>query len=373
MRRFIWLSILVLTLGLLVGLSTRRASALTQGWTTAGDLPTKTPIPLNPPTKTPIPMVFPTKTLIPIMPPTKTLIPVMQPTQTPGAMPSPTAPAWPARTLTAWPTATPEVTSTAPSESVDSTSSFSSAVLLPPTGQPMGDLPLAHSDGAQSPGTQPVDQLPNFALQHSEPPAGSVPARVSTVVDFTPIALSLLGLGAIVWLGVLQPQRALVRSLNAMARADHQVRIEAERLAHRARIIMDETRLLQVLNQAGLDATGEPLGIDQIDRVLIDPIPAIIGLGRHFERIVFTPVSPAAFQRVVKHQALIDVFGRSLRGLRPYPINAATGDLFVLDDLVAAWNYLSGKLKVSSISVPLPRSERWSIYIVPARRRRSGR
>jgi hypothetical protein len=99
---------------------------------------------------------------------------------------------------------------------------------------------------------------------------------------------------------------------------------------------------------------------------MLEPVPAIVGLGRHFERVVFTPAPPAAITRLVKRHALLDLFGDSLRGVRLYSIDALSGNLFVTDDLAVAWEYLCDRNHSSSTSRSMPRTDRWSITIVPS-------
>ena len=109
-------------------------------------------------------------------------------------------------------------------------------------------------------------------------------------------------------------------------------------------------------------STGVAPGIDQIDRVVLEPLPALVGLGRDFQRLIFTPAPEALVRQMVKQKALTDLLGESLRGVQVYPIDALTGDLFVADDLAAA---LAAKARSP---IGLPRTERWSVYVVPAQR-----
>lgn len=209
----------------------------------------------------------------------------------------------------------------------------------------------------------PLDRARHFPLQpRAADRSSSVPAVTSSVINLTSLALGFIGLGAIIWLGLLQHQRARVHSFNAWARADLRLRSEAERLVRRERIVIDETWIVALLNQAALAATGEAPGIDQIDRVVLEPLPALVGLGRDFQRLIFTPAPEAIVRQLVKQKALVNLLGESLRGVRAYPIDALNGDLFVADDLAAA---LAAK---APQPIGLPRTERWWVYIVAAQR-----
>ncbi len=213
-----------------------------------------------------------------------------------------------------------------------------------------------------------LDRARNFPLRRREATA-ITPTVAASVVNFTSLALGGVGLGAMVWLGLLQHQRARVNSFNAWARADLRLRSESEHLARRDRMVVDEASIVTLLNQAGLDATGEQLGIDQVERLIFDPVPAIVGLGHDFQRLVFTPASEQIIRRLVKHHALSNVLGDSLHGIHVYPVDALNGDLFVTDDLAAAFGYLGSKLKLSSIQpMSLPQTERWFVYVVPRQR-----
>ena len=210
----------------------------------------------------------------------------------------------------------------------------------------------------------PLDRARNFALQ-PDVAAAAVPAApsvASSVINLTSIACGFLGLGALVWLGLLQHQRAQVTSFNAWARADLRLRSEAERQTRRARLTIDDAWIVALLNQAALDATGVAPGIDQLDRVVLGPLPALVGLGQDFQRLVFTPAPEAVVKQLVKQKALSSLLGESLRGVRLYPIDALNGDLFVVDDLAAA---LAAK---AHVPIALPRTERWSVYVVAAQR-----
>jgi hypothetical protein len=87
-----------------------------------------------------------------------------------------------------------------------------------------------------------------------------------------------------------------------------------------------------------------------------------VGLGRDFQRLIFTPAPEAIVRQLVRQKALVNLLGESLRGVRAYPIDALNGDLFVADDLAAA---LTAKAPSPS---GLPRAERWWVYVIAAQR-----
>ncbi len=209
----------------------------------------------------------------------------------------------------------------------------------------------------------PLDRARHFPLQpRAADRSSTVPAVTSSVINLTSLALGFIGLGALIWLGLLQHQRARVHSFNAWARADLRLRSEAERLVRRERIVIDEAWIVALLNQAALAATGDAPGIDQIDRVVREPLPALVGLGRDFQRLIFTPAPEAIVRQLVKQKALVNLLGESLRGVHAYPIDALNGDLFVADDLAAAFAAKAPQ------PIGVPRTERWWVYVVAAQR-----
>jgi hypothetical protein len=214
-------------------------------------------------------------------------------------------------------------------------------------------------------GALTLDRARNFPL-HQREAATNLPTATSTIINLTSVAIGFLGLGAIVWLALWQHQRAQVNSFNAWARADMRLRSEAERLSRRERVNIDETWIISLLNQAALDATGEAHGIDQIDRVLLEPLPAIVGLGRDFERLLFTPAPDSIVRSLIKRRTLSSLLGEALRNVRVYSIDALTSDLFVTDDLTRALQSLADQgLRPTGQPVQLPRTERWWLYVVP--------
>ena len=210
----------------------------------------------------------------------------------------------------------------------------------------------------------PLDRARSFPLRQ-QTASVSAPTVTSSVINFTSIALGFLGLGAIVWLGLLQHQRAHVASFNAWARADLRLRSEAERLARREHLMIDEAWVVSVLNQVALDVTGEHPGIDQVERLVLEPLPAIVGLGRGFKRFVFTPVPEAQVRQLIKQRQLANLIGDSLRSVRCLTIDALHSDLFVADDLSLAFQQASARWQLPALPhMTLPRTERWTLYVV---------
>jgi hypothetical protein len=306
----------------------------------------KATIAVDLPTKATLPTQLPLKTAIATELPTKTTIPTHSPSRTPSPMEPPVAASMPSLS-----TAEPIVVAPTPS-------STPQIVNLPSS---------VHIDGPSAVSQVGFNEPGSISL--NTPKDESVPALVSqSTINLTGIVISFAGLSAIVWLGLLQHRRAVVGSYNAWARADLRLRGDAERLTRRNQITIDDKWIVALLNHAGMDAIGDDPGIDQVDRLMADPIPAIVGLGHNFQRIVFTPLSEDGVRRLVKRKALVDLIGNSLRDVRIHAIDALSGDLFVADDLAAAFSYLCEQRKLSArIPINLPRAERWTICVVQPR------
>lgn len=287
------------------------------------------------PTKTPFDPL-PTKTRLPADPPTKTVLPV-ESSATPVGLPTatrtieheplPTAP----RVLVHR-TTTP--TATASSTAVATRRATSTATPLPPvsvtfTASPtivrrLNDLP------------QPIVR-PIFITTPS-PDSGAPLVGVISLVG-------LIGL-------------ALLVQYHRWARTDLRLRRATLQLTRHTQLIIDNEWIFTRLNQSVFDAAGQDIGLDQIERVVSDP-PAIIGLGRDFQRVIFTPVP-------IHTRALIPLLDGSPRRLRAYPINARCRDLFIVDDLVAAHQYLCQQRHVAPpLSARLTHCDRWLIYLLP--------
>ncbi len=304
--------------------------------TLAADLPPKATL------TTQLPM----KTVMPIELPTKTSLPTQSPSRTPAPIDMSPATSLPSLSV-AQPIAVPPTPGSTPQ------------IVNLPSSVHVDGRSVVSQVGFNDPGS----------ISLNAPKDESVPAIVSqSAINMTGIVISFAGLSAVLWLGLLQHRRAVVGSYNAWARADLRLRSDAERLARRSQITLNDKWIVALLNQAGLDAIGDDPGIDQVDRLLADPIPAIVGLGRDFQRIVFTPMSEGCVRRWVKRKALVDLIGDSLRGVRIHAIDALNGDLFVADDLAAAFRYLCEQRKLSArVSVSLLRAERWTICVVQQR------
>lgn len=143
-----------------------------------------------------------------------------------------------------------------------------------------------------------------------------------------------------------------------------------------------DTRVLALLNQAGLDAAGRPLHIEHVLSVTAGDRPAITALGQDGRAafVIFTPLEARTFQRawrtgreasvgeVAFEQATaypLDRRGEALAAgdATAYPLDALNSGLFVADDLAAAYTYLSAELPVSART--LPRTSRWTLFVVP--------
>lgn len=400
--------------------------------------PTKEPLPtVVPPTKTSLPTIAPTKTAWPTSLPTKTAIPTGVPTKPPlvsptGAMvervsANPTA----ARSLPGAqsPTGAPDTAVTA---------SMATSQITLVTGVVFDD---ANDNGQRDPdeaglpgvavfvetatGTQTVvtDARGVYALSTSADAtvrvivpvgwrtrkpdrfpltqAGDFPLRATTVaasgrpaaltpltitqsaIDFAPLIALGLGLGAVMAIGFLRTARAVSTSNRQLAL----LLVRMQRTSEKP-IAFDEdgpgratdARVLALLNQAGLDASGQPLQIERVLSVTSGEAPAITALGQAGRAafVVFTPLEAKAFRRLrtvertlsagevaFEHATAypLDRLDEALATGQAYPVDALSSGLFVADDLAAAYGYLAADLPVSART--LPRVSRWTLLVAP--------
>lgn len=289
-------------------------------------LPTKTAFPLDPPTtpsgpRTPTSAVGNGQTLVPSEPPVKTLPPTDQP-----ATPS-------ASHIRVDRTATP---TTSPSATPSPTQRRPRSTATP--------LPSATITITKSPTPDPIQTRPP---QLSLSPIFNV---ISSPDSSAPV-LGLLSLIGLIGLARLYQQ-------HIWARADLYLRRAALQLTRRAQLIIDDEWIITRLNQAVFDATGQDIGLDTLERVLIYP-PAIVGLGRDFQRVIFTPASTDT-------RALTPLLDGAPRRLLAHRIEARHNDPFVSDDLAAAYCYLCRQNYLApSLLARLARCDRWLIYLLP--------
>ncbi|MBP7687803.1 MAG: hypothetical protein KA765_07845 [Thermoflexales bacterium] len=285
------------------------------------------------PTKTPFDPL-PTKTAFPVVPPTKTPVRVEPPVMTVSPTERPVIPATP----------------TAPHVRVDRaatpTASLSSTPV--PTHRPA-------STATPLPSATVIITEPPTPVQTQTCPPQSSTSPTFIVISSPNSSAPVLGLASLLGLIGL----ALLYQHHIWVHTDLHLRRATLQLTRRTQLIIDDEWIITLLNQAVFDATGQDVGLDQIDRVLSDPAPVIVGLGRDFQRVIFTP-APAVVS------ALIPLLDGSPRRLHAYPVDARHGDLFIVDDLAAAYRHVC---RQHHITQPLParlaRCDRWLIYLLP--------
>ncbi len=126
------------------------------------------------------------------------------------------------------------------------------------------------------------------------------------------------------------------------------LRLRREELAREIGVGPD--RVVPLLHQAALDATGQAAGIDQVIRVEAAP-PRIVALGGNLARYVFAPGGAGGRQRKLP------------RSVRRFPVDALHGDTFVVEELEAAYRALVADRGPEAQA--LPRVNRWDLWIIP--------
>lgn len=289
---------------------------------------------------------MPTKT--PFDPlPTKTAFPV-DPPATPGSPPTATS------TVGHGPTPPPTdrpATPTAPRARVDRTATPTVSPSAPPI--PTHRRPISTATPLPS-ATVTLTEPPTPVQVQTRPPQLSL-SPILNVISSSDSSAPLLGLMSLIGLIGL----ALLYQHHIWARTDLRLRRAALQLTRRTQLIIDDDWIITLLNQVVFDATGQDVGLDQIDRVLSDPAPVIVGLGRDFQRVIFTPAAAS-------DRALTPILDGSSRRLRPHIIDPRHGGPFVIDDLIAAYRYLCQQRHITQpLPARLARCNRWLIYLLP--------
>ncbi len=312
--------------------------------------PTKTPIPDNPPTKSPDPTNIPTAA--------STATPLPSRTSTPTATP-PVPTQQP--TLTIMPTLRPTNTpASSVSVSAPSIGSITTTISLSAV------LPAAAANTVLSPGL-PND--PGNDPQSSVRESAPVPPIVTQALNASGTILGLGVLGACIWLGLAQLGRSIITEVRGVSLANLRIQHEAERVARRDKVVFRlDGDVLTLLDQAILDATGENVHVRLIaNKLLLAPPMAAVTdeLNVHY---IFSPVPPDQMRALRRHHQLAQfIFGRT-GSVTAYPLDALNSTPFIADDLCAAFAYLMTRFQTPRR--PLPRTDRWYIYVAQPQRSR---
>ena len=191
-----------------------------------------------------------------------------------------------------------------------------------------------------------------------------------------------MGLGGVLGLGLLRVARVIAVGQHQLAL----LLVRLQRTSERPQVIeaaqadraVNES-VLALLNQAGLDGAGQPLQIERVVRVSVQPRPAIVTLGRAGLQptlIVFTPLDRQTFKArlaadtLYPDQTFADATDYPLARLRAalddgrsYPLDALNSGLFIADDLAAAYAWLAADIPVALRT--LPRVARWQMWVAP--------
>lgn len=229
----------------------------------------------------------------------------------------------------------------------------------------------------------PLDRARSFPL-HSvavDHPSATLTAQPAAL-DLTPLIALGIGLGVVLSLSLLRLARVIAVGQHQLAL----LLVRLQRTSERPQVIeaaqtdraVNES-VLALLNQAGLDGAGQPLQIERVVRVSVQPRPAIITLGRAGSQptlIVFTPLDRKVFRArlaadtLYPDQTFADATDYPLARLRAalddgrsYPLDALNSGLFIADDLAAAYAWLAADIPVALRT--LPRVARWQMWVAP--------
>lgn len=233
----------------------------------------------------------------------------------------------------------------------------------------------------------PIERAGDFPLRATgliASPRAITPLSVTqTVLDFAPLLMLGGAIGVVLALGFMRTSRAISASNRQLAL----LMVRMQRTSERP-LVLDElsdsdravhVKVLAVLNQAGLDASGQPLQIERVLKVSANPAPAIVALSHDGQRlafVMFTPLERKVFTArlesadAIADRAFADAMAYPLDRLREaidegqsYTLDALNSGLFVADDLAAVYAYLAADLPVAVRT--LPRTARWQMFIAP--------
>ena len=150
-----------------------------------------------------------------------------------------------------------------------------------------------------------------------------------------------------------------IRAGNRQALDIGLARLDALRQQLEKEVFVQAGEVVSRLGRLALEATGARAGIDQVIRVVTQPVPAVVALGKDFAHYVFTTASPDVARRAD------GLLGDRPRKVPAFPIDASTSGLTAAAELAAIWTLLAEDGGVRVEERVLPRTSRWHLYVVP--------
>lgn len=329
--------------------------------------PSETSVRAQSPTKTPIGLP-PTKPLLSEIVPTKTPFPTNAAAPPPTVTPRPTSTVAPTSTRQPNATAAPASVVSSPALATATSALVPTLVAVTPTAVAPTITPilagLVIGESATPEVPSPAAPI-NGSSASANAPDPSAPLIVQAV-NIGGLVLGLVVLGLFIWFGLSRLGRSITNEIRTVSLATLRLQHEAERLDRREKVAFRaDSDVLALLEQASLDASGESVHLRLLPNGWLSSPPLLAVVDQNQTRYIFSPLPPDQVKTLARHQGLAQFLLGQATDLTAYPIDAVTSTPFIADDLTDAFGSVLARHQTQRR--PLPRTDRWYLYIARPR------
>ena len=174
--------------------------------------------------------------------------------------------------------------------------------------------------------------------------------------------LGLAVLGLFIWFGLSRLSHAITTEIRTVSLATLRLQHEAERLARREKMAFRaDSDVLALLEQVILDASGESVQVRLLPNGWLSSPPLLAVVDQTQTRYLFSPLPPDQVKALARRHGLTQFLLGQATDLTAYPIDAVTSTPFIADDLSDAFGSVLARHQTQRR--PLPRTDRWYLYI----------
>ena len=178
--------------------------------------------------------------------------------------------------------------------------------------------------------------------------------------------LGLVMLGLFIWFGLSRLSRAITHEIRTVSLATLRLQHEAERLARREKVVFRaDSDVLALLEQAILDASGESVHVRLLPNGWLSSPPLMAVVDQTRRATSSRRCRPIRCRPCARRHGLTQLLLGQATDLTAYPIDALNSTPFIVDDLSAAFGYVLARHQAPRR--PLPRTDRWYLYIARPR------
>ena len=160
--------------------------------------------------------------------------------------------------------------------------------------------------------------------------------------------------------------RAITAEIHTASLATLRLQHEAERLARREKVVFRaDADVLSLLEQAILDASGESVHVRLLPNGWVSSPPLMAVIDQQQTRYLFSPLPPEQVRASARRHGLTQLLLGQATDLTAYPTDALNSTPFIVDDLSSAFGYVLARHQAPRR--PLPRTDRWYLYIARPR------